>query len=134
MILADRAVRGNDFGLIYAWMRKQEPKPTRDRTAKTAKRASSLGVLAPAAPVQQGRPYHDSVLCNGHCRAMGQIEGTEGQPADSSDLLALLNVLQSGSLDGAQQDAAQALRVAIRSLDLARVLESENDGSVMDLV
>ena len=77
---------------------------------------------------------YDSTVAADYYRAMGQIEGPQNQPVNGKELLGLLDVLQSGDLDETQQHAARALRVAIQSLDLARVLESEDDGSVADSV
>ena len=65
---------------------------------------------------------------------MGQIEGPAEQPVNGQDLLALLDVLQSGEPDESQEQATQALRIAIQSLDLARVLDGEDDGSVANSV
>ena len=56
---------------------------------------------------------YDSTVAADYYRAMGQIEGAQDQPIDGKELLALLDVLQSGTLDETQEQAAQALRVAI---------------------
>ena len=65
---------------------------------------------------------------------MNQIEGKQDQSVNGKELLALLDVLQSGELDETQQEAIQALRIAIQSLDLDRVFSGENDGSAAELV
>ena len=77
---------------------------------------------------------YDSTVAADYYRAMGQIEGAQGRFVDGKDLLALLDVLQSGTLDESQQEAMQALRIAIQSLDLHRVFSGENDGSVANSV
>jgi integrase len=75
---------------------------------------------------------YDSTVAADYYRAMGKIEGTSDQPVNGKDLLALLDVLQSGELDETQQEAMQALRIAVESLDL--VLNREDDGSAAELV
>jgi site-specific recombinase XerC len=75
-----------------------------------------------------GRVY-DSTVAADYCRAMGQIEGPQNQPVAGNELLALLDVLQAGALDDAQQDAARALRDAIQSLAPDRILNGADDGS-----
>jgi hypothetical protein len=77
---------------------------------------------------------YDSTVAADYYRAMGQIEGPQGQFVDGKELLGLLDVLQSGDLDETQQEAMQALRIAIQSLSLERVLDGEDDGSVTNLV
>ena len=75
---------------------------------------------------------YDSTVAADYYRAMSKIEGASDQPANGNDLLALLDVLQSGELDETQQEAMQALRIAVESLDL--VLNREDDGSAAELV
>jgi site-specific recombinase XerD len=77
---------------------------------------------------------YDSTVAADYYRAMGQIEGPQGQFVDGKELLGLLDVLQSGDLDETQQEAMQALRIAIQSLNLERVLNGEDDGSVANSV
>ena len=72
---------------------------------------------------------YDSTVAGEYYRAMSQIEGTQDQPIYSNGLLALVEVLRSGTLDDAQQEAVHALRVAIQALDLDCVLQGEDDGS-----
>jgi hypothetical protein len=77
---------------------------------------------------------YDSTVAADYYRAMGQIEGPQDQPVNGKELLELLDVLQSGDLDETQQEAMQALRIAIQSLNLERVLDGEDDGSVANSV
>ena len=77
---------------------------------------------------------YDSTVAADYFRAMGQIEGTSDQPVNGKDLLALLDVLQSGTLDEAQEKAVQALRATISALDLDEVLNSRDNDSSMNLV
>jgi len=77
---------------------------------------------------------YDSTVAADYYRAMGQIEGPQNQPVDGKELLGLLDVLQSGDLDETQQEAVQALRVAILALEPDLAHSTEKDGSVASLV
>jgi integrase len=77
---------------------------------------------------------YDSTVAADYYRAMGQIEGVQDRFVDGKELLGLLDVLQSGELNETQQKAMHTLRAAILSLDLARVLDGESDGSVANSV
>jgi integrase/recombinase XerD len=81
---------------------------------------------------------YDSTVAADYYRAIGQIEGqpegTLDQPIDGEELLALVDVLQSGTLDEVQQEAVQALRVAIQVLDLNRAPNKEDNGPVAEVI
>lgn len=77
---------------------------------------------------------YDSTLAAGYHKAMRLIEGTPEQPVQGSDLLALVDVLEAGTLDEAQQEAAQALRVAILSLGMETVPGDKNSDTGASVV
>ena len=77
---------------------------------------------------------YDSTVAADYYRAMGQIEGPQDQPVNGRELLGLLDVLQSGTLDETQEQAVQTLRVAILALDIAGVPGDEDNGSSTMLV
>ena len=74
---------------------------------------------------------YDSTIAAGYYQAMRQIEGTPEQPLNCGDLLALIDMLQSGTLDDAQQEAVQMLRNAIVDLGMNKMFDdNKNDGFV----
>ena len=81
---------------------------------------------------------YDSTVADDYYRAIDQIEGhPEGaldQAFDGEELLALLDVLQSGALDEAQQKALHVLRATILTLNRDRVPGGEEDGSSTKVV
>jgi uncharacterized protein YicC (UPF0701 family) len=74
---------------------------------------------------------YDSTVAADYYRAMGKIEGMSDQPGNGQDLLALLDVLQSDELNETQQETVRALRNAIRALDLDRIPNGKENGSVI---
>jgi hypothetical protein len=96
---------------------------THARTRATQASISRLGKLS-----QSARPWY----CT-----QGNVCSTQGHVSWLVRLRprpALLDVLQSAELNETQQEAMQTLRIAIQSLDLARVLNGEDDDSVANSV
>jgi site-specific recombinase XerD len=84
---------------------------------------------------------YDSTVAAHYYRAMGEIESrsdlggdASSQPPGSGELLALLDALHVGTLNDAQQEIVQALRMAILALDLDGIPDKENAGLVATTV
>jgi hypothetical protein len=84
---------------------------------------------------------YDGTVAAHYYRAVGEIERRSGldgdmpdQPPGSGVLLALPDALHIGTLNDAQRETVQALRMAILALNIANVSGDEDGGSVAELV
>ena len=80
-------------------------------------------------PSTQPTRLYDHTVASAYYRAIRQVEGVPDQPANT-DLLTLVDVLEAGALDQAQQEAAQALRAGILALDVTPSAEEKPDNSL----
>ncbi|MBU1747406.1 MAG: site-specific integrase, partial [Chloroflexi bacterium] len=75
---------------------------------------------------------YDGTLAADYYRAMGEVESrlalgedTEAPPPSSGELLALVDALNSGTLNNAQRETVQMLRAAILALEETRMAAEE---------
>ena len=79
---------------------------------------------------------YDGTVAADYYRAMAEVEarltlaeGTASQAPESGELLAMVDALQTGTLNETQREIVQSLRAAILTLDAASALDDEQDGS-----
>ncbi|MBU0491625.1 MAG: hypothetical protein KKB13_07225, partial [Chloroflexi bacterium] len=102
--------------------------PTRSVTVQTT---HSVGHKHIDTTLGYARLY-DGTLAADYYRAMGEVESrlalgedTEAPPPSSGELLALVDALNSGTLNNAQRETVQMLRAAILALEETRMAAEE---------